>query len=114
MPIELVIFDCDGVLVDSEPLANAVLRDALADEGLALSLEEVVDRYVGRSMTSVVASIEKELGRALAPEWLDALQERTFAVFRESLQPVGGSTRRWMPSICRPVSLRAERTTRCA
>ncbi len=87
---ELLIFDCDGVLVDSEPIANRILVTALAEAGLELSLEDVMARYVGRSMASVVALAEAELGRPLPDEFLDRVQALTFAAFRRDLQPVAG------------------------
>ena len=52
--IELVIFDCDGVLVDSERIANEVFRAMLNDLGLRLSLQDMFDRFVGLSMPQCV------------------------------------------------------------
>ncbi len=83
-----VIFDCDGVLVDSEPIANACLAEALAAEGLVLEVGEVRRRYVGRSMASAVEMIEAELGRKLPESWLDDLQAETFRRLREQVKPV--------------------------
>ena len=45
--IRLVIFDCDGVLIDSEPIANRVLRDQLEAAGLRLTIEDVMNNFVG-------------------------------------------------------------------
>ena len=87
----LVIFDCDGVLVDSELLANRCLAAALNEEGLGWSVEETMRRLVGRSMSSCVAIIERELGRALPDDFLPRLQEETFGVFRAApVRPVPG------------------------
>lgn len=83
-----VIFDCDGVLVDSEPIANACLAEALAGEGLVLDVAEVRRRYVGLSMASVVAAVESELRRPLPEGWLDTLQTETFRQLREHVKPV--------------------------
>ncbi len=77
-----MVFDCDGVLVDTEPPANRVLQEALAALGLALPIDEVHRRYVGLPMDAVVERIEAELGRALPDGWLDRLQRETFARFR--------------------------------
>jgi len=90
MTIELVIFDCDGVLVDSEIIANEQLKKALADCGLALSLDQVVAAFVGLSMAAVVKKAETMLGRALPDDFLAHLQEKTFAAFAQSLKPVPG------------------------
>lgn len=87
-PPHHVIFDCDGVLVDSEPIANACLAEALAAEGLALEVAEVRRRYVGLSMASVMAKVEAELGRALPEGWEAALQAETFRQLRAHVKPV--------------------------
>lgn len=90
MDIDLVIFDCDGVLVDSEAIANPLLRDALAEHGLEMTLDEVIQSYVGRSMTSVVSISEELLGRKLPNDFLDRLQVKTFAAFEAGLKAVPG------------------------
>lgn len=90
MATELVIFDCDGVLVDSEPLANGLLRDALAVVGLELTVAETRARFVGLSMTKVMGLVEDEISEKLPAGWLDDLQARTFEGFRRDLRPVSG------------------------
>ena len=90
MKYELVIFDCDGVLVDSEPLANQVLRDALAREGLDLSLSQVISEFVGLSMNSVVSRAEEMMGHSLPADFLDRVQVETFEVFHRELTAVEG------------------------
>ncbi|MCB2090013.1 MAG: HAD family hydrolase [Alphaproteobacteria bacterium] len=90
MDFDLIIFDCDGVLVDSEPIANRLLRDALAKNGLEMTLDQVVDTYVGRSMSAVVTISEDLLGRSLPADFLDVLQVETFAAFKEKLKAVDG------------------------
>lgn len=88
--IELIIFDCDGVLVDSEVIANEELRRALDDCGLSLSMAQVIDTFVGRSMTYVVEKSQHMMGHHLPVDFLDRLQEKTFAAFKKSLKPVAG------------------------
>ncbi len=83
-----VIFDCDGVLVDSEPIANACLAAALAAEGLMLEVAEVRRRYVGLSMKSAIARIEAELGHPLPEGWEAALQDETFRQLRAQVRAV--------------------------
>jgi HAD superfamily hydrolase (TIGR01509 family) len=88
----LVIFDCDGVLVDSEPLANAVLNDHLRAVGLDMPLEESTRLFTGLSMKSSVALIEARLGRTVPERFVDDLRAATETAFRRALQPVPGIT----------------------
>ncbi len=91
MNCELVIFDCDGVLVDSEPIANRVFTAALHELGVDWTYHEVCSRFVGMSMAHCVERIEEALNGPVPVGFLDGLQERTFQAFRaEPLQPVDG------------------------
>jgi beta-phosphoglucomutase-like phosphatase (HAD superfamily) len=65
MTRRVLIFDCDGVLVDSEPLACAVQAEQLAHVGLAITGAEVALRYTGMSAADMRRAIEKDLGRSL-------------------------------------------------
>jgi HAD superfamily hydrolase (TIGR01509 family) len=89
-PLELVIFDCDGVLVDSERLAVRIDVRVLAELGWVLSEREVIDRFVGRSHEFMVAEIEAHLGRRLAPDWEDPFQHLYREAFAAELTPVAG------------------------
>lgn len=89
-PIELVIFDCDGVLVDSERLAVRIDVQVLAELGWELSEREVIERFVGRSDAFVAAEIEAHLGRPLAPGWLERFEPLYRQVFAAELKPVDG------------------------
>ena len=87
----LVIFDCDGVLVDSEPLSNTCFARALAREGLDWSVEETMRRLMGRSMKSCVEIVEGILGRSLPGDFVDRLQADTMRAFHDApLKPVAG------------------------
>jgi HAD superfamily hydrolase (TIGR01509 family) len=87
----LVIFDCDGVLVDSEPLSNTVFARALNREGLDWSVEETMRRLIGRSMKSCVEIVEGLLSRQLPEDFVHKMQAETLQVFRDApLQPVPG------------------------
>jgi len=68
-PIELVIFDCDGVLVDSERIAVRVDVTILTELGWTLTEDEVVERFVGRSDEDMTRAIEEHLGITLGPGW---------------------------------------------
>ena len=87
----LVIFDCDGVLVDSEPLANASFSRALKAEGLDWSPEETIRRLMGLSLKSCIEICEAELGRKLPDDFLEKMQTFTYQSFRDApLQPIAG------------------------
>ena len=89
-PFELVIFDCDGVLVDSERLAVRIDVQVLAQLGWVLTEAECIERFVGRSDQSVKADIEAQLGRALADNWTDEFEALYRAAFASELTPVPG------------------------
>jgi HAD superfamily hydrolase (TIGR01509 family) len=89
-PIELVIFDCDGVLVDSERLAVRVDVQVLAALGWPLTEQEVVDRFVGRSHAFFVSEVEAHLGRRLPSDWEDPFQPLYRDAFAAHLTPVPG------------------------
>jgi HAD superfamily hydrolase (TIGR01509 family) len=93
----LVIFDCDGVLVDSEPIANAVFAEHLAKIGIVLSIEQTMARFMGRSMKSCIEDVAAELRQKKLPEpanfpedFLNAMQFDTFEALQTQLQPVAG------------------------
>ncbi len=69
---ELVIFDCDGVLVDSEPITNALLQEDLATRGLELSLGDVMQNFVGGTMESVGARAAR-MGADIPDDWVDLI-----------------------------------------
>lgn len=87
---ELIIFDCDGVLVDSERLAIRIDVQVLAQLGWALSEAEVVERFVGISDAEMRRMIEVQLGRPLAEDWDAEFAALYRETFRNELQPVPG------------------------
>jgi beta-phosphoglucomutase-like phosphatase (HAD superfamily) len=86
-----VLFDCDGVLVDSEHITNTVLRDMLHERGWVLSLQECMQHFVGRLITDNAALIEKHTGQPLTPEWVAAFRERRNQALARDLGPVAGA-----------------------
>lgn len=88
--IGLVIFDMDGVLVDSETIANRVFHAALAQHGVPLSLAETTRRYIGRSMKSAVADIEQSFGIVLPADFAETEQAQVRAAYQSELKPVAG------------------------
>ncbi len=87
---ELVIFDCDGVLVDSEPIANSTLAAAITRLGLPMSLARTRAAYVGLSMRQIMDNISGLIGQQIPDSWRQTLQEETYAAFRRSLRAVPG------------------------
>ena len=90
VPIELVIFDCDGVLVDSERLANRVLAELLTEVGLTTSTEESIATYMGLSTASWTALAAEELGAPLPDAFLDRYHAGVYAAFDRELDAVPG------------------------
>lgn len=70
-PLELVIFDCDGVLIDSEGLCNRLVAEILSADGWTMTAEECEERFVGMSFYSMQPVIEARIGRALGDDWVD-------------------------------------------
>ncbi len=91
MPAALVIFDCDGVLVDSEGISNAVLAEGLRGLGLAISAEEAHNRYRGMFLSEIRADVESRLGTPLPRDFLETFEREREEAFRASLQPVPGA-----------------------
>eukprot|EP01036_Dinobryon_divergens_P053692 gene53692-71754_t len=89
-PISLVIFDCDGVLVDSEPIALDVLVDALALKGIVMDAEGAAERFLGRSIASMADVVRQEFGVEIDQEFLRQMREALYARFRRELQPIPG------------------------
>lgn len=86
-----VIFDFDGVIADSEMLANLVLAEELTRLGLPTSLEQSYARYIGTRWDEMIARIEAALGRAVPPDWGAQLSDTMMARFRRDLAEVPGA-----------------------
>jgi HAD superfamily hydrolase (TIGR01509 family) len=85
---DLVIFDCDGVLVDSERLAVRTEAEILASLGWPLTEAEIVERFVGRSAAHMRQEIERQLGRRI--DWDTEFESRYREVFERELVVVPG------------------------
>ena len=88
--MRLVIFDCDGVLVDSEPISVRHDVELLAELGVPMSEAEVIERFVGRSPEVMVAAIEDRLGHPLPEDWFDQARRRLRDAWAAELAPVDG------------------------
>jgi HAD superfamily hydrolase (TIGR01509 family) len=87
---QLVIFDCDGVLVDSEVISNRVLAETLTDEGLPTTTAEARRDYQGLLLADVLANAQAKLGHPLSDEWMTGFERDRTAAFRRELRPVAG------------------------
>jgi D-ribulokinase len=87
---EVVIFDCDGVLVDSEPISLGVTQRMLAEAGLSLSDEETRERFLGMRQDAVLKEIEGELGAPLPRDFSRTLSHEILATFERELRGVDG------------------------
>ena len=84
--IDLVIFDCDGVLIDSEIISARMLVAELAGLGLHIDLDYVGRHFLGRSYPTVMATIRREFGLDLPPAFEDQYRSRLMAAFETGLQ----------------------------
>ena len=91
LKFDAVLFDCDGVLVDSEPITNGVLRDMLEESGWALSNDECMRLFIGKAVKDEAALIEAHTGRPLTQEWLDEFRGRRNEGLVEGLLPIRGA-----------------------
>ena len=91
MPCKLVIFDCDGVLVDTEAVANRFLARLLRDEGYAISYEDCRRRFVGRTIELVQEMVEQDSGLSLGADWPDKVRTGTEEAFQASIDAVPGA-----------------------
>jgi HAD superfamily hydrolase (TIGR01509 family) len=87
---DLVIFDCDGVLVDSERLTHAVLRELLAEHGVALTLDETFEHFMGVSIERCHELIAELIGAPPPAGFLSEFDRRSFEAFETHLEPVAG------------------------
>lgn len=89
-PTELVIFDCDGVLIDSESLSGNILISALARLGLDVDFDYVCANFMGRSFATVAADIRNRFDVALPPTFEADYRARLLEQFEVSLRPIDG------------------------
>ena len=89
-PFELVIFDCDGVLVDSERIAIKVEAEYLAELGWPLTEAEIIERFMGRTTEYMDEAIEAQLGGRLPGDWKDQFERHYLDAFAAGLAPVDG------------------------
>ena len=88
---EAVLFDCDGVLVDSERITNGVLRDMLEEAGWKLTREECMRIFVGKAVKDEAATIEANTGRPLTEAWMAEFRARRNERLVRDVQAIPGA-----------------------
>lgn len=88
---DAVLFDCDGVLVDSEPLTNGVLRDMVEELGWSMTAEECMRQFVGKAVRDERAAIEHHTGRPLTEAWMAEFYARRNVQLERHLVAVPGA-----------------------
>jgi len=91
MSFEAILFDCDGVLVDSELITNRVLHAMLNESGWTLSEDDCMRIFIGKTVRSETARIEAETGKPLTDAWMAAFYERRNQRLRAELVAIDGA-----------------------
>ena len=89
MKPKLVIFDCDGVLVDTERATNEVMAANLSGYGLKISVDECTSLFVGGTMASAADEVRR-MGYPLPPNWTDEMYAQMFARLRKGVDVIKG------------------------
>ena len=84
----LIIFDCDGVLVNSEPIASRIFHELITEIGLNISLEETVRLFEGLSDQDSIRIVEEKLGRPVPSSFMENHDKRLFEAFSRELDPI--------------------------
>lgn len=87
---DLIIFDCDGVLVDSERITNQVFAEMLNELGIPVTLDDMFEQFVGNSMEQCLKKISTMLGREPPSDFVTAYRFRTKAALESKLLPIPG------------------------
>ncbi len=88
--IELIVFDFDGVLVDSETMGCQIWSDVFAKYGMTVPARDIMEKYTGKTGTLICSLIEKEYGYHLPEGFLDEVNETTESIMAKSLKTVSG------------------------
>ena len=98
----LIILDCDGVLVDSEPLAMRILLDTIVEAGGSIEPAVAYETFLGKSLASICELLRREHGIDLRASDLERMRERLYATFRQELRPMPG-IKQALRNLARPV-----------
>ena len=90
MKYKCIIFDCDGVLVDSEAISSQVLVDMISELGSDLRLNDAIAEFSGKSFNSIVTYIDERIDGNIPADFEKKFRERTFESFQNHLEPIKG------------------------
>jgi len=90
MKYELIIFDCDGTLVDSEGISNGIVADLINKAGVKMSRKEAVDRFKGTNFKVITDYIEEQIGRKMPYDFESEFRQLSHEAFEKELQPIPG------------------------
>ncbi|WP_162497547.1 HAD family hydrolase [Aureibaculum marinum] len=90
MKYKCIIFDCDGVLVDSEAISTQVMVDLLKTVDYHINIETAIDLFTGLALKDNFALVEKEIGKKLPDNFEDTYRKLSFEAFQRDLQPIDG------------------------
>lgn len=89
-PVELIIFDCDGVLVDSEPLSLRILLETVTEAGGKITATEIQESFLGKSLATVSELLRRDHRIEMDAAMLERMRQRLYQAFRRELQPIPG------------------------
>jgi HAD superfamily hydrolase (TIGR01509 family) len=89
--LRLVIFDCDGVIVDSEPVSNRIIAESLTELGWEMATEDATRLFLGVTLSDMQPTIEARLGRPLPATWRSDLAARMVAALEVEATPIPGA-----------------------
>lgn len=90
MKYKCIIFDCDGVLVDSEEISNSVLIEMANEIGANIKMAYAIENFAGKSLKSCFEHIEKVIGKSLPNTFEKEYRKKTFSLFKTDLKPIAG------------------------
>jgi len=90
MEVKCIIFDCDGVLVDTEKIGNGILLEMAAEHGFEMKIEDAYRDFNGRNLKECFQHIETAIDKKLPDNFETAYRERSFEAFRTQVKPMEG------------------------
>ena len=90
-PLRLVIFDCDGVLVDSEGPSNRLVAEEITALGWPMTGAESQALFVGRRLTDIPPIVEPKIGRPVPPGWIEALRDKLITMLSDEVEAMPGA-----------------------